>query len=144
MNTKLIENKILYKLFLSIIKFTPIIITIVHTVALILHYVGIPSTLLSCFGGISILFLIILYIISYVFKFCYLYRVPLWYVTVIVLVNVIQLLGVGITTINLYRIYTIIFGFFLIVFIIYMYKNRKNPKIDHIKQLCDKYIDCSC
>lgn len=144
MNTELIENKTLYKLFLSIIKFTPIIITIIHVVALILHYVGIPSTLLSCFGGISILFLIILYLISYIFKFCYLYRVPLWYITGIVLVNIIQLLGVGITTINLYRIYTIIFGFFLIVFIIYMYKNRKNPKVDYIKQLCENYVDCSC
>lgn len=145
MNTNLIENKNLYKLFLSVIKYNPMIVAIIHTLALIFHYFGIQAVLLSCIGGISILFIIILYLISYVFKFCYLYRVPLWYLSVILIINILRNSGIlSLKLLGLYRLYAIVFGFFLVVFIIYMYKNRKNPKVDPIKQLCENYVDCSC
>lgn len=145
MNTKLIENKNLYKIFLSVIKYTSITIATIHVIASILHYIGITTNLLACFGGVSILFIILLYIISYVFKFCYLYRVPLWYITTTMLINIFR--SIGILTLDvlwMYRLYAIIFGLFVVVFVICMYKNRKNPKVDYIKQLCQTYIECSC
>ena len=145
MNTKLVENKNLYKLFLSVVKYTPLTVAIIHTTALIFHYFGIQAVLLSCIGGISILFIIMLYIISYVFKFCYLYRVPLWYLSIILSVNILRSIGLlSLQLLGLYRLYAIVFGIFILVFIIYMYKNRKNPKIDYIKQLCDRYTNCIC
>lgn len=145
MNTQIFKNKNLYKIFLSVVKYTPIIIAIMNVIASIVHYFGITSNLLACFGGTSIIFIILLYIISYVFKFCYLYRVPLWYITVMMVLNIFRSIGIlSLEVVLLYRIYAIVFGFFLVVFIIYMYKNRKNPKVDPIKQLCENYIDCSC
>jgi hypothetical protein len=145
MNIKLIENKNLYKLFLSIVKYTPILIMVIHALASLLHYLGIQAIFLSCIGGISILFLLILYIMSYVFKFCYLYRVPLWYLTTITTLNICKSIGLLTTSLlETYQLYAIVFGFFLVIFIIYMYKNRKNPKVDPIKQLCENYVDCSC
>jgi hypothetical protein len=45
---------------------------------------------------------------------------------------------------TIWRIYAIITGAFMTSWIIIWYKNRNNPKIDHIKQLCDSYSDCNC
>ena len=59
MNTQLFENRNLYKIFLSVIKYTPMIISLIHVFASIIHYFGITSNLLACFGGTSILFIII-------------------------------------------------------------------------------------
>ena len=42
------------------------------------------------------------------------------------------------------RIYFILFGIMSIAYIWYMYKNRNNPKVDPIKQLCETYCDCNC
>ena len=39
--------------------------------------------------------------------------------------------------IDLYRLYAVISGIFMLLFIGYMYKNREQPRIDYIKQLCD-------
>jgi hypothetical protein len=143
MNIQLMENKNLYKIFLSIVKYTPMIVAITHVVALLLHYLGISAILLSCFSGISILFVILLYIMSYVFKFCYLYRIPLWYITTVVIINTFKIIDLlSIQNLLLYRLYAIIFGIFLVIFVIYMYKNRNNPKVDYIKQLCDTYCGC--
>jgi hypothetical protein len=143
MNIKLIENKNLYKIFLSIVKYTPMTIAITHVTALVIHYLGLTSAVLACLGGVSILFIILLYIMSYVFKFCYLYRVPLWYVTATLIINILRSVGIiTLELIPLYRLYAIIFGIFLVIFVIYMYKNRNNPKVDYIKQLCDTYCGC--
>lgn len=145
MNTHLSENRNLYKVFLSVVKYIPTIVAIIHVIASILHYFKIATTWLACFGGTSIIFIVLLYIISYVFKFCYLYRVPLWYITVMMFLNIFRSIGIlSLEVLVLYRIYASVFGFFLVVFIIYMYKNRKNPKVDPIKQLCENYVDCSC
>jgi hypothetical protein len=39
----------------------------------------------------------------------------------------------------MYRIYFTLTGIMVVAYIWFMYKNRNNPKIDHIKQLCDNY-----
>ena len=44
----------------------------------------------------------------------------------------------------MYRIYFIITGLVIVLFIFIMYKNRNNPKVDPIKQLCETYCDCNC
>jgi hypothetical protein len=143
MNTKLIENKNLYKIFLSTVKYIPMLITILHLITLICNYYGLSIPLLAWFGGISVMFVILLYIMSYIFRFCYLYRIPLKYITSILILNMLRSIGLlPLDIINLYRLYVFIFGIFLVVFIIYMYKNRNNPKVDYIKQLCDTYCGC--
>lgn len=143
MNTTLFTNKNLYKIFLSLVKYIPMIVTLIHISSLIFNYCGLSIPLLSCVGGISLIFVLLLYLISYVFKFCYLYRLPLIYLTIIVILNMLRSVGLlTLAVINLYRLYVFIFGIFLVVFIIYMYKNRNNPKVDYIKQLCDTYCGC--
>lgn len=79
------------------------------------------------------------------FKFCGTHRVSLHYTTLIYGLTLIDYyIGIPISAENLYRLYAIITGVFMTSWIIIWYKNRKNPKIDHIKQLCDSYSDCGC
>lgn len=143
MNSKIIENRNLYKIFLTLVKYLPMILSVFQIGLTVLNYCGIIAPLLIYFGGTSILFLILLYIISYVFKFCYLFRVPLWYMTAIGILNIVGFYGIiPIDIITQYRIYTIITGFFMTLFIVFMYKNRNKPKVDPIKHFCERYCDC--
>lgn len=106
---------------------------------------GLTSFALTCIGGTSIITLIILYLISYIFKFCGTHRMSLHYVTLVTVISILDYyIGLPINNENLFRLYGIITGAFMTSWIIIWYKNRKNPKIDHIKQLCDSYSDCGC
>ena len=144
MNT-ILTYKNLYKIFLGFIKVIPNILAICKIIGLILSYFNINSFLITCIGGTSIITLILLYLISYVFKFCGLYRLSLNYVSIITILSIFDwYIGIPISTKVIWRIYAIITGIFITLWIIIWYKNRNNPKVDHIKQLCDKYADCNC
>lgn len=138
-----IRNKNLYKIFLSLVKFLPMILAIFQMVGLYYNAQGISTHILSCLGGTSFLFIALLFIVSYIFRFCYLYRIPLWYIATIGLLKILRTIGVIPVDLEmLYRIYTFISGICIGLFVGFMYKNRKNPKIDHIKQLCENYANC--
>lgn len=144
MNNAILRNKQLYKIFISIIRYTPMTIAVCHIISLIFNYFGIKLIFLAALGGTSILFIGILYLISYIFNFCYLYRIPLYYSTVMVIFYVIRSFGLlPIDLEILYRVYAIIAGFFISLFVYYKYKNRNNKNIDHIKELCKRYGCCS-
>lgn len=134
-------NKKLYKIFIGLIKIIPNILALCKITSLILSFFGITSFMITCFGGTSILFLILLYLISFVFKFCGLYRMSLNYVTCITSLSIFDwYYKIPISLLDLYSIYAAITGVFIISWIVYWYTHRNNPKIDHIKQLCDRYI----
>jgi hypothetical protein len=140
-NTSIDKN--LYKAFLSTIKFIPNILALMKIIGLILSYFKITSFFITCISGTSIIFLIILYLISFIFKFCGTHRVSLNYVSLITLLTIIDYyIGFPISVKNLYKLYILISGVFIISWIVIWYKNRHNPKIDHIKQLCERYIVC--
>lgn len=143
MTNDTIRNKNLYKIFLSIIKFLPMTLALIQMLGLYLNAIGITSSVLACFGGASFLFIGLLFIMSYIFRFCYLYRIPLWYITIIGILNLLRYFGlIPIPLEALYRVYTFISGTCISLFVGFMYKNRNNPKIDHIKQLCENYVKC--
>ena len=137
---KTLGSKNLYKLFISASKYIPILCAIIQIIGLIMNYIGITSTWLSFIGGTSIMFVILLYLISYVFRFCYLYRMPLHFIVIINVIIAINLIvGIPIITYIALRLCMLISGIFIITYIIVMYKNRNNPKVDYIKNLCDRY-----
>lgn len=139
----LLDNKSLYKLFLGIIKYVPIILALFQTIGTILNYLGMPALAISCLGGSSILFLIVLFLIAGVFKFCYLYKIPLVYNTVMVTLKIIDSsIGIPLDTLILFRLHFVILGVFIILFVYYMYKNRGKPKVDYISSLCRRYECC--
>lgn len=136
-------NKNLYKIFLSTIKYTPIFLAVFQTLNIATNYIGISATWIQFLGGISFPFLLMLYIMSYVFRFCYLYRIPLYYLTTISLIAITDgFIRIPLSTLSIFRVYMFVFGIFIIAYVWYMYKNRNNPKVDYIKQMCENYASC--
>lgn len=138
-------DKNLYKIFLALVKYIPITIALIFTTHQILMYLKILNPILMYIGGTSFVFIVLLYILSFVFKFCSLYRIPLHYVTIGNTIGVLDsVLKFPISNLGMFRLYFILFGIMLIIYIWLMYKNRNNPKVDPIKQLCETYCDCNC
>lgn len=138
-------NKNLYKIFLSVVKYIPIILSLVFVSHNILIYFKVVTPILIYLGGTSFIFITLLYLLSWIFKFCYLYRIPLHYITCGNVIGVIdKLFKLPISNIGMYRIHFVLFGIMLVVYIWLMYKNRNNPKVDPLNQLCETYCDCNC
>lgn len=138
-------DKNLYKIFLALVKYIPIAIALIFTTHQILMYLKILNPILMYLGGTSFVFIVLLYTLSFVFKFCSLYRIPLHYVTIGNIIGVLDsFLKFPISNLSMFRLYFILFGIMLIIYIWLMYKNRNNPKVDPIKQLCETYCDCNC
>ena len=136
-------HKNLYQIFLIIINFIPTILAILKIFTITFSYFKIGTFYLTCVGGTSVIFLLLLYLLSFIFKFCGIHRLSLNYVTLITLATIFDYyIGIPISVIWLYKIYFSISGIFIISWIVIWYKNRHNPKIDYIKQLCERYIVC--
>lgn len=137
------KNKRLYKLLIITAKYVPIIASILQISILIVNYLGIAVPILTCLGGTSLTFLLLLYLIAKAFNFCSLYRIPIWYMLVVTFTNILRILGLlPIDLLDLYRLYGIITGVGIVSFIIAIYENRNKPKVDSIKQFCDRYCNC--
>lgn len=140
-----LRNKNVYKIFLSLIKYVPTFLAILKIVSLILSYLEVSSFLVTCLSGTSVVFLILLYLIAEIFKFCGLYKISLNYVSVVTVLTILDwYFKFPLDAANRYLMYAIITGVFVTAWIIYWYTHRNNPKVDHLKQLCDKYADCNC
>lgn len=136
-------SKDLYKIFIIIIKYVPNILALLKIIGLVLSYFNISSFFLTCFGGTSMILILILYLISFIFRFCGLYRLSLNYITIITIITIIDYyIGIPIDNNAIYLIYESITGVFISLWVWIFYKNRKNPKVDHIKSLCERYICC--
>jgi hypothetical protein len=118
-------NKRLYKLLILVLKYTPITLAIDNIIYTILAYYEYNCYFLSYLGGVSILFLIILYIISYVFRFCYLYRIPLYYITITSAVALYdEYIRIPLSDLQMVRMYSIIFGLSVVYFIYCKFKKK--------------------
>ena len=138
-----ILNKNVYKIFISIIKFLPNFLALLKIVGLLLSYFKITSFAITCIGGTSIVLLVLLYLISYVFRFCGLYRLSLNYISLVTIITILDFyIGIPLDLNAMFILYTFITGVFISLWIFVIYRNRKNPKIDHIKQLCERYAAC--
>ena len=127
--SKTVGSKRIYRALLFILKYVPMILAIANIIALILQFFGISFVLLNCTFGTSILFLVVLYMLSYVFRFCYLYRLPLHYVTTINLLQLIDaFIGIPISTTTIFSIYLIITGLAIVIYVYKAFKNRNVPK----------------
>ena len=137
-------NKYLYKVFLIVTKYTPITLSLLFVINLFCNYYKVSMPILSYLGGASFIFLALLYLMSWVFQFCHLYRIPLYYITI---GNIIGLLNYWfdypVRAVVMARIYCILTGVMIFIYIWLVYKNRNKPKVDRIKQLCDSFCDCT-
>lgn len=97
-----LRNKSLYKIFLIILKYIPIMIGMCYILNTILYVLGTDLLFLSILSGTSILTLMFLIIASFVFRFRLYHRIFLYYATTIDLINWIDIIyTIPISTIHL-------------------------------------------
>lgn len=113
-----LRSKYLYKLYLLSIKYLPIIILIVEILFSLFAYFSLSTVWLSYIACVSILYMVQLYLASYVFRYCYLYRLSLYS---IVLTNLLALydtvFGIPLDDLNMLRVYLVILLIGVISFI---------------------------
>lgn len=144
MNVQILKNKNLYKITAICVKYAPSVLALLQIAMTIYNYIGVSAYLLSFIGGSSLMFLGLLYLLSYLFQYCYLYRMPIGYcliINVLVILRSNSLLN-SLALLDFYRLLAIVTGIFILIFVFFMYKNRNNPKVGGIKHFCEKYCDC--
>lgn len=143
MRTQILKNKYLYKVMAITVKYMPSVLAILQMIILCINYSGMVVPILSIIGGTSIAFLILLYLLSYLFQYCYLYRMPLSYNLIINITATLKAENLlPLDTLILFRLIMIFTGIFIAIFVFLMYKNRNNPKVGGIKHFCERYCDC--
>jgi len=122
-------SKTIYKIELFLLKIIPFILATVYLVNTTLSYFKIDIPFLSYLGGISILPLLFLYLSSYAFKFCFYHRLPLHYITINLVLNIVdEYIGIPLSNRNLYAVYVII-TFIFIILLVYEHCRKRNIKI---------------
>ena len=90
-------NKLLYKIELCLVKVVPMIYALLSLLNTTLSYFNIEAVILSYIGSVSLVTLLLLYVTSYVFKFCEYHRMFIHYTTVTWILNIIDLyIGISI------------------------------------------------
>lgn len=124
-----LRSKMLYKLFLLLIKYSPFITLIIEILYSILAYFNVDCTVLNQLGSVSIMDMTFLYLASYIFRFCYLYRLALYS---IILTNVLALvdmtIGIPLSDLNMLRVYLVVLLTGVISFIKFKMQDAKHNK----------------
>lgn len=114
-------NKRLYRLFVLVLKYIPMVIALAYMLNTALSYFYIDIPALSNIAGMSILSWIFMYISSKVFRFCICHRMFLYYILVTDLLNIIDYyIGIPVEDMELLMIHSIITCLFLFL-ILYLY-----------------------
>lgn len=75
-----LENSLNHKGFLIILKFIPHIVAFCYALYNILEFAGIDAVILGHLIHISLFSWIFLYLTSIIFRYCYVHRLPLYYI----------------------------------------------------------------
>lgn len=129
-------NKVLYKIFLLLLKIIPMLLAIIYFSNTICSNLGYDFIVFSIVGGMSILPTIYFYLASYVFHFCSYHRLPLHY---IVLSDCISWYdysyGIPIENRALTGLNLGLFGFFIIIFVYLVTNERKHKETNYTRTI---------
>ena len=115
MEEKLVSKQ-LYKIAIWLLKFIPFILALFNFLNTILTTLGIVLPFIVELASISFIPLIFIYIASYLFKFCRYHRVPLHYVAVNKVLNLIDYyFQIPIPDYNWLILNSVVFGFFALM-----------------------------
>lgn len=118
-------TKTLYRIELYLIKITPMLMAAGYLLNTILSYFGIDVPILSYLVGTSILNLIFLYLSSYVFQFCFYHRLPIHYITLNWILNIIDYnIAIPLNDRNLFLLYMIIAGITILLILYFKFKKK--------------------
>jgi hypothetical protein len=123
-----LNNKLLYKVLLLLLKYIPMIISLFYLINTITAYIGVDLPILSNIAGMSLLTWIFMYIAAIVFKFCIYHRMFLYYILVTDIINIIDYYyNIPVNDFNILMIHssvTCICLFLILYFYVKSYKKR--------------------
>lgn len=124
-------NKSMYKLLILMLKYIPMLISLVYVLNTALSYFYIDIPVLSNLAGMSVLSWIFIYLSATVFRFCLYHKMFLHYILVTDIINIIDYyIGIPIEDLELLMIHGTITGLFLFA-ILYLYvRSYKKPTIE--------------
>ncbi len=117
-------NKRLYKITLEALKVIPMLLALCTLLNILLDFLGKDSFVLSLLGGISVLPLTFLYLVSYVFHYCAYHRMFLHYILFNnILTYIDYYIGIPVSTRILFMLFVFTTGLFLFL-VLYYYKKE--------------------
>lgn len=118
-------DKCVYKLMLGALKVIPMLLAFCALLNTVLSFYEIPCDILSLIGGVSLLPLAFLYLVSYVFQFCIYHRMFLHYILLTDILNCVDFyIGIPLSNRSLFGLYMSMTGVFLFM-ILYFYRKER-------------------
>ena len=74
------DRNLKYKGFLVILKYIPHFIAFFYVLYTLLYFVGIDAVMLGRLTHISVIPWLFMYMTSHIFRYCYVHRLPLYYI----------------------------------------------------------------
>ena len=120
-----VENSLSHKSFLIVLKYIPHITAFGYIIYSLLGFFGFDEIWIGYIFHLSIISWLFLYLTSFVFKYCYVHRLPLYYIALNeLLTNIDYYIGIPIKDINLFLIHLTILIFIIFGYSIYYIKFR--------------------
>lgn len=121
-----LRNNLMHKLFLIVLKYIPVLITLSYILNTILYWFNIDLSILSNISGMSLCTWLFMYIQTYVFKFCEYHRLLLYYILITDLINIYDYYFViPISDYQLLSIHTALIGILILLILIVHVKYHK-------------------
>lgn len=118
-------NKTLYKSILILLRFIPFIIALIYIVYTAFAFFGIDLIILGYLAHMSILPWIFIFLASFVFRFCIVHRLPLYYIVVADSITTLDAyVGIPLEWFHLLMLHAIIVGGFIFL-ILYFHQKRR-------------------
>ena len=116
-------NRLLNKIFLIYTKYIPHIIAILYAIYTLLGFYGIDWNLMGCVFHVSLLIWIQLLFTSFRFKYCYVHRLPIYYIGVNEFITCLDYyIGIPINDFNLIILHSILICILIMGYSIYYVK----------------------
>lgn len=128
-----------YKILLILLKYIPILISLIYVLNTFAAYVGIDIPAANNIAGMSLLTWIFMYIATIVFNFCSYHRMFLYYILIVDIINIIDYyIGIPISDFQLIMLHTIVTGISLFIILFLYIKRKLNKNLNEIKQKINK------
>lgn len=113
-----LKSKYLYKTFLVTLKVIPYLIAFCYITFTTGCYFGVELNVIGYIASCSILTWLVLYIGSFVFRFCPYHRVPLYFILLNDILNVVDTyIGLPVETGSLFLLHIALFGVMLLLYV---------------------------
>ena len=122
------ENSLSHKSFLILLKYIPHTIALGYVLSTLLGFLGFETIVMGYFIHLSLLSWLFLYLVSFIFKYCYVHRLPLYYIAINDIITVSDFyLTIPLSDNNLLVVHLLLIALLIFGYSIY-YKNVKLNK----------------